>query len=167
MWYVMQVLSGYELRVADECRERIIRPDEEVFVPTYERKMKLRGEYQIVESKLFPGYVFLSTDDVTDFHIRLRKIEKLTKILKTGDVFTPLNKDEEEWLRVVGGKDHRVTFSVGFIEGDKVVITSGALKGWSGMIKKINRHKRTAVIAGSFLGRSTDITVGLEIVSKT
>ena len=56
--------------------------------------------------------------------------------------------------------------SIGIIEGDKVKILSGPLIGKEGLIRLINRHKRTAIIELKMFGRTSDIKIGLEIISK-
>ena len=56
--------------------------------------------------------------------------------------------------------------SKGYIEGTQVFVTDGPLKGQEGRIKKINRHKRIAIIETPFMGKTTTIHVPLEIVSK-
>lgn len=64
----------------------------------------------------------------------------------------------------MAGTHFRSPFFAG--ENDKIVITAGPLAHFTGTIKKVNRHKKTARITTRLLGRDIDITVGLEIVSK-
>jgi transcriptional antiterminator NusG len=98
--------------------------------------------------------------------MRLQQVKELTKILRTGDDFSPLHESEVDFLMQFGEENHVVEMSVGYIEGDQVVITSGPMMNWDGKVKKIDRHKRLAVLQVEFFGRLTDVTVGLEIVEK-
>ncbi|MDE5779385.1 MAG: antiterminator LoaP [Lachnospiraceae bacterium] len=166
MWYVVQVMTGNEHQVAALCKESLLNEQEEVFIPMYERKRKVRGDYEIVKAVLFPGYVFFQTEDVEGLFYCLKNVSGLTRILQTGEEFTPLHESEVAFLSRFGGKEHVVEFSVGYIEGDKVVITEGPMADWQGKVKKIDRHKRIAVLEVEFFGRITDVTVGLEIVEK-
>ena len=166
MWYVIQVMSGKEHHIAELCRVQNIQDGEEVFVPLYQRKKKIKGEWKMCEAILFPGYVFFATEDVESLFFRLKDVQGLTKILTTGDEFTPLHETETDFLKQFGGKQHVVEMSVGYIEGDTCVVTSGPLKGFTGTIKKIDRHKKIAVLEVEFFGRSTEVTVGLEVVEK-
>lgn len=165
-WYVVQVMSGQEHAVAEFCKARIVQDTEEVFIPLYERSKKIKGTWQVCRYVLFPGYVFFASDDVEDLFNRLKEVPKLTKILRTGDEFTPLHRDEVEFLMRYGGRKHVVELSLGYIEGDNVVITDGPMKDWEGRLKKINRHKRIAIIDVPMFGRTTEITVGLEVIDK-
>ncbi len=44
--------------------------------------------------------------------------------------------------------------------------TGGPLQTLKGTIRKIDRHKRTAVVQMKMMGRLQDVTMGLEIVRK-
>lgn len=166
MWYVVQVMTGKEHQIAALCKDRLPVKSDEVFVPLYERKRKVRGCYEIVRAVLFPGYVFFQTEDVEGLFYFLKDVGGLTKILRTGEDFTPLHEKEVDFIKRFGGKAHVVELSVGYVEGDNVVITEGPMVDWHGKVKKIDRHKRTAVLEIEFFGRMTDVTVGLEIVEK-
>ena len=166
MWYVVQVISGQEHNSAEFCKIKMLLENEEVFIPMYQRKKKIKGKYELCQAILFPGYVFFDTDEVEDLFYRLKDIKQLTRILRTGDDFTPLHEKEVAFLSQFGRKKHVVEMSVGYIEGDEVIITSGPMVDWTGKVKKIDRHKMIAVLEVEFFGRMTDVTVGLEIVEK-
>lgn len=166
MWYVIQVYTGKELQIAQQCRERVVNEGEDVFVPLAERWTKIRGERTLITSRLFPGYVFIETEKIEDFYKRLNRIYAMTKVLRTGDEMTPIQKEEEEYLRRLGGDEHVVKYSEGYIEGDKLVVTSGPLKDFEGRIKKILRHKRLVVIEVSLLGQTAEVTLGLGVVER-
>ena len=44
MWYVIQVYTGRELEIAQQCRDRVTEDGEDVFVPLAERWTKIHGE---------------------------------------------------------------------------------------------------------------------------
>ena len=164
MWYVIQVLAGTEHQVEYQCK-KMIHEGEEVFIPLIHMEKRVRGVNQQVERTLFPGYVFFDTKEVEDLFFRLKKIGTLTKILKTGDTFTPLREDEEELIMRLGGPDHLVEISTGYKEGDRVVIAEGPLKGLESLIKKINRTKRTAVLQVSLMGEEREVPLGLRVIN--
>ena len=139
MWYVMQVYTGTEIEICRQCRNRVIKDNEDVFVMLAERMTKIQGEWSLIMSRLFPGYIFLETDKIQDFYERLGKVGQTAKILRTGEEITPLYPEEEEYLRAVGGDEHIVKYSKGYIEGDKLVVISGAMKNCRGTVKKIIR----------------------------
>lgn len=167
MWYVMQVYTGNEDRIRDLCRKRI--PEEcleECFIPLYEEKRRIRGEWTIQKKVLFPGYLFAVTDTLTELRIQLRRISGLTRLLGAGDEIIPLNDEEVRFIRQMGGDDHIVGMSEGIIEGSTVIIQDGPLAGWEAYIKKIDRHKRKAYLEIDMFGRRQRVEAGLEIFYK-
>ncbi len=81
---------------------------------------------------------------------------------------TPLQEEEERYLRRLGLDEdgHVVEYSEGYLEGEKLVVTSGALEGYEGRIKKILRHKRLVVLEVPLMGRTVEVTLGLGVVEK-
>lgn len=56
--------------------------------------------------------------------------------------------------------------SEGIIEGDQILILKGPLMNHTGLVKKIDRHKRLAYLEIYMCGRQLTIKAGLEIVKK-
>ncbi len=166
MWYVMQVYTGTETEICKQCRSRVMEEDEDVFVMLAERMTKIRGEWSLVMSRLFPGYIFVETEKIHDFYKRLGRSGQRAKILLTGEEMMPLYPEEEAYLRMVGKGDHVVRYSKGYIEGDRLVVTSGAMKDLRGTVKKVLRHKRLVVLEMPLMGRAVEVTVGMGIVSR-
>ena len=167
MWCVIQVLTGKEEKIRHAC-EKYIDSDnlDETFIPFRECRRKRNGEWRLEKTVLFPGYVFLITEHPDDLYDQLRRVEGMTKLLRADQTVLQLTKDEEELLKSLGGKNHIVEMSYGYIEGQKVNITEGPLKGLEGQITKIDRHKRQCIVEVEMFGQKTRMTVGLEIVEK-
>ena len=78
----------------------------------------------------------------------------------------PLDEAEVRFLLEFGGEEQIVSMSKGIIKNDKIVVTTGPLKGKDGLIRKIERHKRRAYLAIEMFGKKIETQVGLEIVAK-
>lgn len=131
-----------------------------------EEYRKIKGIWKAVTRVLFPGYLFIEAEDIEAVFWELKHIPGLTKILKTGDAFTPISLQEEALVRRLTGENGIAGVSVGMIEGDKVKVDDGPLLGLEGYIRKIDRHKRKAYLEVELLGRKMEIGMGLEIVRK-
>lgn len=168
MWYVMQVTPGGEKKTVQMC-QHIVEDDyiEEIFVPEIEQMKRFRGEWHKVKKIMFPGYVFVSTQKELDLYENLKSVPTLTKILKTGEDITPVTPREEDFINKLIGKDKVAEVSVGYIEGDKLIVSEGPLIGMEGLVKKIDRHKRIAVLQMEMFGNLTEVTMGLEVLSKS
>ena len=145
MWYVIQVRTGTEEEIQRQC-ETIIDKNilEKSFIPKYERERKYQGKWHTELKVLFPGYVFLVSDEKEKLFFELKRIIGLTKLLGTGKTIVPLTDEEVNFLLRLGGEEQTVEMSEGIIENDRMVVTSGPLKGNEGLIRKIDRHKRKA-----------------------
>ncbi len=168
MWYVMQVTPGGENKTVQMC-QHIVEEDyiEEIFVPEIEHMKRFQGEWHKVKKIMFSGYVFVSTQKELDLYENLKSVPTLTKILKTGEDITPVTPREEEFIKKLIGKDKVAEVSVGYIEGDKLIVTEGPLIGMEGLVKKIDRHKRIAILQMEMFGNLTEVTMGLEVLSKS
>lgn len=167
MWYVMQVLSGEEHRIMQQCKKQIEATlYQDIFVPLYMRKRRYHGAWHEEKKVLFPGYVFIDTEDWEPIGKELRNISGLTKLLRNADEVAPITKEEQQYFMKMMDDDYIVHISVGYLIGEKICITEGALKNYCGYISKIDRHRRTADLMVDFFGRRTKVEVGLEVIKK-
>ena len=138
----MQTQAGTESELCGKCQSQVAREDEEVFVLLAERMTKKQGKWSMVTGRLFPGYVFVETGRIEDFYKRLKGTGWTARILRTGEEITPVYPEEEAYLKQLGGREHIVRYSEGYIEGDKLTVTSGAMKGCQGgALKGRTSHK--------------------------
>ena len=167
MWYVVQVRSGTEHNIRIQCNKKISDTImERCFIPYYEEKKKQNGTWNTLQKVLFPGYIFMITEDVEKLFFHLKTIEGMTKLIGTGQDIIPLKEEEITFLKRFGGEEQIVSMSEGIIEGTQVIITSGPLMGMEGLIQKIDRHKRKAWLDLELFGRMQQVEVGLEITRK-
>lgn len=168
MWYVVQVRTGSEENIRIQCIKNVSKDVfEKCFIPYYEEKKRIRGEWRTEKKVLFPGYVFMITEKIEELYQQLARVIGLTKVLGTDGEIVPLTEKETEFLLSFGGEKQVVGMSEGIIENSQVIITSGPLQGKEGMIRKIDRHKRKAYLEVPMFGRMQMVQVGVEIVAKT
>ena len=172
-WYVMFVLGGYEQTIANKINQLSEEVNIEAFLPKVQKAFRKKGQVKIEEHLLFKNYVFVQTDlDHIEFSsflvVNIKSITGFIKLLKHDNEGTEsLYPQEREFLERFTNKDKVIEQSIGFIEGDRVVILQGPLAGYESSIVRINRHKRVAVLDISMFGESREVEVGLEIILKT
>lgn len=170
MTYAIQVLGGEEDNTISLCKVIIEKENtdivNDIYYPEIEDKKKFHGKWHVIKKKMFPGYIFIETCDVEKLWCALREVPKLTKLIGAGTEPVALSSEEVSFLMRTTGDDHVAEVSVGFIEGDKLVVTEGPLKGQEGLVKKIDRHKRQALLEIEMFGRPVEMTLGLEVVEK-
>lgn len=167
MWYVIQIPSGKEEQVKQLCLKQLDKMSyTDIFIPMREVKKRYNGEWHVVLERLFPGYIFIESDNILRVKDKLLDITFSTKVLGTGDEICSVTETEKKFLVNIMDKAYIVRESVGFIIGDKVRIIEGPLSNISGDIKHIDRHKRKAVLRVDMFGGVNSMTVSLEIVKK-
>lgn len=166
--YVIQVTGGREARARDLIARMMGELVSECYVPRREVCRRAGGAWVRVTERLFPGYLFVLTDDIQSLSERLARVPAFTRLLgKSDERIIPLSRDEVAWLTALMEPTQKVVeMSAGVIEGDKVTVTEGPLKGHEALISRIDRHKRCAYLDMRMFGRTKTIKVGLEIVRK-
>lgn len=166
--FVVQAIGGQEDRAAPLIAKLAQGAVEDCFVPKREVMHRKSGQWHHTLERLFPGYVFVQTSAPGQVREALGRVPAFTRMLTSaGDTCLPLTADEVAWINAVTDVDtHVMEMSEGVIEGDRVIVIRGPLKGHEVLIARIDRHKRLAWMDMNMFGRHKTIRVGLEIVSK-
>ena len=172
-WHVLFVLGGYEQTITDKINQLSEEVEVEAFLPKVQKAFRKKGQVKVEEPLLFKNYVFVQTNlDYKEFSAflvaNIKSITGFIKLLKHDNEGTEsLYPQEREFLERFTNKNKVIEQSIGFIEGDQVVILQGPLAGHESSIIKVNRHKRLAILEISMFGETREVEVGLEIISKT
>ena len=167
-WYVIQVMTGTEQPMCASIRQIVDKAFyDRCFVPMAEVRQKRNGRYIDVARPLFPGYLFIISDRIGDVQASLWKVAKFKRLLNAGSIPVSLYEEEVRVFRTLADDNCQINLSKGFIEGDRVTVTEGPLKDQEGLIKKIDRHKRIAIVEIPFLGHPVNVRVPLEIAEKS
>lgn len=117
----------------------------------YQRMMRYRGRWHLEKRAVLPGYIFLSGRETAAWKRQMP---------------ISLKPCETPFLKNLCPEGDVVGMSRGIIKNGIPVVTSGPLQGKEYLIRKIDRHKRTAEIEIPLEGRKQRVTVGLEIYEK-
>jgi transcription termination/antitermination protein NusG len=163
-WYALQVPTGEESETADACRLSLAGVPVEIMLFTIERLKRYRGAWHKEIRPMFPGYlIFEGEPAVVCAH--LSGLVAFHRVLKNVGIFKPLRDSEAEFLKSITDDTLCARLSEGYIEGGEVFITRGPMVNLAGKIKKIDRHKRTAIVETEMLGRPVELKLGLEVIA--
>lgn len=165
-WYVVHTYSGYENKVKTNL-EKIIDNRGlhdmimEVRVPVEIVVDESGDTPKEVESKVFPSYVLVKMcmTDAT-WHV-VRNITGVTGFVGPGSRPVPLSEEE---VAAMGVETKVIT--VGYDVGDSVKIVSGALTGFTGVVKEISDDKKKINVLASMFGRETLVELAANDVEK-
>ena len=159
-WYVAHTYTGYENKVKDSIEKMVenrglghLIYDIKVPVET-SVEVNDKGEEKVVETKLFPSYVFVKmTMNDESWHV-VRNITGVTGFVGPGSEPTPLTEAEVEMFSVEVNNDE-----FKFNLGDRVKVVSGIFEGYSGTIQEISEDKKSMTILASTERRDIPIMV--------
>ena len=155
IWYLLKCPEGNEEDYMEKCR-KLDRENglTEIVCFRYQRLMRYGGGWHMERRMLLPGFIFL-----------YGKEEGALKNTGRREKFF-LYPCESPYVKVLCSHDNLIHMSRGIIRNGTTVVTEGPLKGRENLIRKIDRHKRTAKLGVPFGGKTVEITVGLEIYQK-
>ena len=112
---------------------------------------------------MFPGYVFLESEDE---EILSEELEGCGLTFRERQSLFRIGNKEEEFLKRLCGAAHHLEMSRGVLHQGSARITEGPLKGMEKRISRIDRHKRLARVEMTIKPDNHYIQAGLEITEK-
>jgi transcriptional antiterminator NusG len=172
-WYVVHTYAGYENKVKTNLESRIHTMQMEgkifnVHIPM-EDVMEIKGgKKQVVQKKVFPGYLLVKMIYDNDSWYVVRNTPGVTGFVSagTGSKPTPLSRREVEKILVVKKEEVKPQFRLGFEEGDVVRIISGPFADFNGTISEINVDQSKLKVLVNIFDRETPVELGFDQVSK-
>lgn len=169
-WYVIHTYSGYEENVKQNLEQRIESFDmqdkiAEVLIPK-EKKIKIvRSKRNVVEEKIFPGYVLVKMIVTDDSWYVVRNTPRVTGFVGTGVYPVPLKKDEVDFLfkqMNSGEVKHNIDLEI----DDAVIIIDGPFKDLEGKIGEVDESRGKVKVLVSMFGRETPVELDFLQVKK-
>jgi len=169
-WYVLHTYSGYEEAVARNLKQRIESLGMEgkifnVLVPT-EKKIKIKnGKRQIIEEKVYPGYVLVEMIVTDDSWYVVRNTPRVTGFIGAGTVPTPVSDLEIKGLQKRMGVEEP-KYKIDVAVGDAVKIVDGPFKDYDGKISEIDEKRGKIKVLVSIFGRETPVELDFLQIKK-
>jgi len=175
-WYVVHSYAGYENKVkADlENRTTAMNMEEKVFevvIPMEEVVEIKGGKKQVVQKKMFPGYLLVRCDLDDDSWYVIRNTPGVTGFVGPGTKPTPLSRKEvETFLQVPAEGDEEAPrkpkASVAFDLQQAVRVLTGPFADFPGTIDEINVDQQRVKVLVDIFGRETPVELGFEDIAR-
>ena len=171
-WYVINVYSGSEKKVAESIREQaILKKMEdkilEVLVPTEEVVELKKGAKVNSERKFFPGYVLVKmvmSDDV--WHI-IKSTSRVSGFLGSRNKPQPITEAEvERIMKQLTEGVERPRTAVDFEVGEQIRVIDGPFASFIGFVEDVDTEKMRVKVSVSIFGRSTPVELEFSQVEK-
>ncbi len=172
-WYVIQVFSGFEQRVAESLNEQIELQNMqdyfgEVLVPKEKVKEFKDGKKKESERKFFPGYVFIHMIMNEKSWLLVRHVDRVLGFVG-GSVDKPMPISDAEASRILSrlretedSPRPKTIFEV----GEVVRACDGAFKDFSGTVEAVDYEKSRITVSIAIFGRATPVELEFSQVEK-
>ena len=172
-WYVVHTYAGYENKVKTNLESRIhtMQMEDKIFdvhIPM-EDVMEIKGgKKQVVQRKVFPGYLLVKMVYDNDSWYVVRNTPGVTGFVAagTGSKPTPLSRREVEKILSVKKEEVKPQFRLGFEENDVVRIISGPFADFTGTISEINVEQSKLRVMVNIFDRETPVELSFDQVAK-
>jgi transcriptional antiterminator NusG len=172
-WYVVHTYAGYENKVKTNLESRIhtMQMEDKIFnvhIPM-EDVMEIKGgKKQVVQRKVFPGYLLVKMVYDNDSWYVVRNTPGVTGFVAagTGSKPTPLSRREVEKILAVKKEEVKPQFRLGFEENDVVRIISGPFADFNGTISEINLDQSKLKVLVNIFDRETPVELSFDQVAK-
>ena len=162
-WYLLMTRPKQE----DRAKEHLENQAFTLFYPRL-RSYKLKAGRQVkVLDPLFPRYLFIQLDELTDQWSTIRSTRGVIKLVKFSEYPAMVPPSIIDSLRSLADEsgivDQTASKPFIFAPGDKVEITQSSFKGLQAIIKEQNSDQRVILLI-SMLGKQQQISLPLNSV---
>ncbi len=172
-WYVIHSYAGYENKVKTNLESRItsLNMEDYIFqieVPTQEETIVKGGKRQVVQSKVFPGYILVRLDLTDESWSAVRNTPGVTGFVGQGNHPAPLSLAEVEKILAPKPKEKKVEAPkvVDFEVGESVTVMDGPFATLPATINEINPDAQKLKVLVSIFGRETPVELSFNQVAK-
>jgi transcriptional antiterminator NusG len=169
-WYAIHTYSGYEDNVARNLMQRVesLGFEDKIFnvIVPKEKKIKIKGgKREVIEEKLYHGYVLVEmlVDDASWYVVR--NTPNVTGFIGAGTVPTPLSREEvEQLMKRMGVEEPQYEIDVAV--GERVKITEGPFKDFDGKVAEVDMEKGRVKVLVTIFGRETPVELDFLQIKK-
>ncbi|MFP5326627.1 MAG: transcription termination/antitermination protein NusG [Acidimicrobiia bacterium] len=175
-WYVIHSYAGYENKVKSNIASMVasLNLEEQVFevvIPMEDVIEFKNGKKQVVQKKLFPGYLLLRADLSEDTWFHIRNTPGVTGFAGPGAKPLPLSRREVENILRVEEEGPETTPkktkpALGFAQGESVRVKEGPFADFTGQIIEINEDQLRVKVAVNIFGRETPVELEFHEIAK-
>ncbi len=165
-WYVVYTYSGYENKVMDNLLKTVENHTlhdtiMDVKVPMEESVEVKNGKKRHVSRKMFPGYVMVKMFLTDESWYVVRNTRGVTGFVGPSSKPIPLSDAE---VRSMGIENVRISLDVEV--GNNVIVTSGPLESFVGVVEEVNTERQKVRVLVSMFGRDTSVELDFVQVKR-
>lgn len=168
-WYTVKVRNNHENKVVKRINLELERDNlvMEIVVPKEKEIYVKKGKKAAKEKLLYPGYIFVRTDNVGALLDIVRMSEGATTILKDTDGKPmPLRRNEVKAMLLAEEELHKPISDEHFAEGQVVKILTGPFQGFEGAISEMDHDKNKLKVLVNIFKKETPVELTFDDIDK-
>ncbi len=171
-WYVVNVYSGSEKKVAESLKEQAVLKKMEdkildVLVPTEKVVEIKKGTKVNAEHKFFPGYILVKMEMSDECWHVVKNTPRVSGFLGSRNKPQPISDAEAE--RIIKQMEEgieRPQTVVDFEVGEQIRVTDGPFASFVGVVEEVDSEKSRLKVSVSIFGRYTPVELEFSQVEK-
>ena len=171
-WYVVNVYSGSEKKVAESLKEQAVLKKMEdkildVLVPTEKVVEIKKGAKVNAEHKSFPGYILVKMEMSDECWHVVKNTPRVSGFLGSRNKPQPISDAEAE--RIIKQMEEgieRPQTVVDFEIGEQIRVTDGPFASFVGVVEEVDSEKSRLKVSVSIFGRYTPVELEFSQVEK-
>jgi len=156
-WFALQVRTRHETAIASFLQAK----GYEQFLPLYNVKKRWSDRVKVIESPLFPGYLFCRLDP--QYRLPVLKTPGVIQIVGYNRIPVPIEDTEIQGIQTLVASGLPTQPWPFLAAGDPVQIESGSLRGLKGIVVKLKENSRL-VVSITLLRRSVAVEIDSALV---
>ena len=171
-WYVVNVYSGSEKKVAESLKEQAVLKKMEdkildIMVPTEQVVEIKKGAKVNTERKFFPGYILVKMEMSDDCWHVVKNTPRVSGFLGSRNKPQPISDSEaERIIKQMTEGDERPQTVVDFEVGEQIRVTDGPFASFVGTVEEVDSEKSRLKVSVSIFGRYTPVELEFSQVEK-
>lgn len=171
-WYVVNVYSGSEKKVAESIKEQaVLKKMEdkivEVLVPMEEVVEVKKGAKVNSERKFFPGYVLVKMEMNDETWHLIKDTPKVTDFL--GSRNKPIPITEKEAMHIMTQMQDGIDRPQNIVDyeiGEQIRVCDGPFASFNGVVEDVDTEKLRLKVSVLIFGRATSVELDFTQVEK-
>ena len=170
-WYVVHTYAGYENKVKVDLETRVASMNMEeaiyeVVIPMEEVMEVKGGKKQMVQRKVFPGYLLVRMDLNDDSWYVVRNTPGVTGFVGSGTKPIPLSEREVDKILQRKGEAEKPKPKQEWNANDPVRVTTGPFANFQGLIAEVDDERQKVKVLVNIFGRETPVELSYDQISK-
>ncbi len=170
-WYVIHTYSGYENKVRENLKKRIVsmKMQDQIFsvlVPTEEEIEFKDGRKKTVQRKVYPGYVLIEMVMTDQSWYVVRNTHGVTGFVSPGAKPVPLPPEEVKRIKQLMGMEAPSKVKIDLQVGQTVRVVHGPFQDVHGLVEEVSPEREKVRVLISIFGRETPVELDFVQVEK-